>query len=284
MPSAGDLHCHSTFSDGSTPIEQLPRLAARAGLGWLAVSDHDTLRAAEFACAGPEREGVRLIPAVELSARDAARGRRVHILCYWPDVTCPELRRYCEYMAAERVEAGRRNAADLAREEPRFDPAWAEPLWQASGVPFKAHLMDALCEAGLADGIYGARYQALFGKGGPIRNPCRYGSVDQVLGLIRAARGVAVLAHPSVYRSMELAAELAAAGRIDGLEIDHPRNTPEDKAALHRLADRYGLLVTGGTDFHGRYTGAPHPIGSCTAPEEAIRRLGALAAARKQGL
>ena len=131
----GDLHTHSTFSDGSTPIEQLPRLAARAGLGWLAVSDHDTLRSAEYAYAHPEQAGVRLIPAVELSARDTVRGRRVHILCYWPDTDSRDLRLYCDYMAAERVEVGRRNAADLAREEPRFDPAWAEPLWQASGVP-----------------------------------------------------------------------------------------------------------------------------------------------------
>lgn len=278
----GDLHCHSTFSDGSTPIGQLPRLAARAGLGWLAVSDHDSLRAAEYALAHPEQEGVRLIPAVELSARDTARGRRVHILCYWPDVDSPELRRYCDYMAAERVEAGRRNAADLAREEPRFDPAWAEPLWQASGVPFKAHLMDALCEAGLADGIYAVRYQALFGKGGPIHNPCRYDPVEGVLATIRAAGGVAVLAHPSVYHSMELAAELAAAGRIDGVEIDHPRNTEEDKAALRRLADRHGLLVTGGTDFHGRYTGTPHPLGTGVTAEETIRRIEALARARKE--
>lgn len=278
----GDLHTHSTFSDGSTPIEQLPRLAARAGLGWLAVSDHDTLRSAEFAYAHPEREGVRLIPAVELSARDTARGRRVHILCYWPDTSCPQLRHYCDYMAAERVEAGRRNAEDLARLEPRFDPAWAEPLSRTSGIPFKAHLMDAMCEAGLAESIYGARYQELFGKNGPIHNPCRYDSVDQVLDTIRAAGGVAVLAHPSVYRSMELAAELAAAGRIDGLEIDHPRNTSEDKEALRGLAARYDLLVTGGTDFHGRYAGTLRPIGSCTAPEETIQRIEALARSRKE--
>lgn len=278
----GDLHTHSTFSDGSTPLARLPRLAARAGLGWLAVSDHDTLRSAEFAYAHPEQEGVRLIPAVELSARDTVRRRRVHILCYWPDTACPPLRRYCDFMAAERVEAGRRNAEDLARLEPRFDPAWAESLYRASGVPFKAHLMDAMCEAGLAEGIYGARYQELFGKSGPIHNPCRYDPVDQVLAAIRAAGGVAVLAHPSVYRSMELAAELAASGRIDGLEIDHPRNTPEDKEALRRLADRYDLLVTGGTDFHGRYTGTPHPIGSCATPEETIRRIEALARSRKE--
>ena len=278
----GDLHTHSTFSDGSTPIEQLPRLAARAGLGWLAVSDHDTLRSAEYAYVHPEQAGVRLIPAVELSARDTVRGRRAHILCYLPDTAYPPLRGYCDHMAAERVEAGRRNAADLAREEPRFDPAWAEPLWQASGIPFKAHLMAAMCEAGLADGIYGARYKELFGKNGPIHNPCRYESVEGVLALIRAAGGVAVLAHPSVYNSMELAAELAAAGKIDGVEIDHPRNTPEDRAQLHRLAEKYGLLVTGGTDFHGRYAGTLRPMGSGTTSEDTIRRIEALARSRKE--
>ena len=74
----GDLHTHSSCSDGSTPIEKLPWLAACAGLDWLAISDHDTNRSVRYAYAHPEQNGVKLIPAVELTAYDYGREHRVH--------------------------------------------------------------------------------------------------------------------------------------------------------------------------------------------------------------
>ena len=78
----GDLHTHTNFSDGSSDIELLPKLAARAGLTHLAVSDHDTTLSAEYAYGHPVVQGVRMIPAVELTGFDVARGRRVHLLWY----------------------------------------------------------------------------------------------------------------------------------------------------------------------------------------------------------
>ena len=90
-----------------------------------------------------------------------------------------------------------------------------------------------------------------------------------------------VLAHPSVYHSMELARELIAAGRLDGVEIDHPRNTPEDKAELARLAKENGLIVTGGTDYHGINTVTPRPVGAFSTSDEMIARIGDIAKARK---
>ena len=90
-----------------------------------------------------------------------------------------------------------------------------------------------------------------------------------------------VLAHPSVYHSMELARELIAAGRLDGVEIDHPRNTPEDRAELTRLAKENGLIVTGGTDYHGINTVTPRPVGAFTTCDEMIARIGDIAKARK---
>ena len=77
----GDLHTHTNFSDGSSDIELLPLLARRAGLTHLAVSDHDTLKCVDHALAHPVAQGVTLLPAVELTAFDFERGRRVHLLC-----------------------------------------------------------------------------------------------------------------------------------------------------------------------------------------------------------
>ena len=82
-------------------------------------------------------------------------------------------------------------------------------------------------------------------------------------------------------RQMELARELIAAGRLDGVEIDHPRNTPEDRAELTRLAKENGLIVTGGTDYHGINTVTPRPVGAFTTSDEMIARIGDIAKARK---
>ena len=136
----------------------------------------------------------------------------------------------------------------------------------------------------LADSMYGDTYRALFGlkpvRGKILHNPT-YESVDTVLALAKQCRAVVVLAHPSVYHSMELARELIAAGRLDGVEIDHPRNTPEDKAELTRLAKENGLIVTGGTDYHGMNTVTPRPVGAFATSDEMIARIGDIAKARK---
>ena len=81
----GDLHTHTTFSDGSTPADKLPFLAACAGMTHLAISDHDSIESVRYAHDHPLQNGVHLIPATELTAYDYERAHRVHLLCYWPD-------------------------------------------------------------------------------------------------------------------------------------------------------------------------------------------------------
>lgn len=277
----GDLHTHSTFSDGSAPAALVPWLAARAGLNWLALSDHDTLRSVRFAYENPVQHGVRLIPATELTAYDFECGRRVHLLCYWPDL-CAELETHCETMARRRNAVCGQSCAELEQIYPQFSAEMARTLAQEGGVLFKAQIMDALCGLGLADGVYRETYRELFGaQGGRVLHDPAYETVETVLATARAARAVVVFAHPSVYGSMPLVRELAAQGKVDGLEIEHPRNTPEDKAELYELARRYDLIVTGGTDFHGRYAGTHRPVGTCTTADGMIARIEALARQRK---
>ena len=256
----GDLHTHTTFSDGSTPADKLPFLAACAGMTHLAISDHDSIRSVRYAYAHPVQNGVHLIPATELTAYDYERAHRVHLLCYWPD-DCAALADFSAMMAEE--------ALELAKD---------------SGTLFKAQVMRVLWQYGLADGMYNTVYKSLFGlkpvRGRILHTP-RYEPVDTVLDVIKASRAVVVLAHPSVYHSMELARELIAAGRLDGVEIDHPRNTPEDRAELTRLAKENGLIVTGGTDYHGINTVTPRPVGAFTTSDEMIARIGDIAKARK---
>lgn len=276
----GDLHTHTNFSDGSSDIELLPKLAARAGLTHLAVSDHDTTLSAEYAYGHPVVQGVRMIPAVELTGFDVARGRRVHLLCYWLKLT-PALKEFCALMAARRNAATEKSMEELEALYPQFCREEAKAFSRRSGVTYKTHLIRLLFEYGYTDGIYKELYRELFGAGrGRVLHDPAYEPVQAVLELARGTGGVVVLAHPSVYSSMELAAQLAAQGAIDGVEIDHPRNTTQDKAALHELARQYGLIVTGGTDFHGMHMSKPTPLGAMTTRDEMLARIEALAQSR----
>ena len=237
-PMPGDLHTHTTFSDGSTPADKLPFLAACAGMTHLAISDHDSIRSVRYAYAHPVQNGVHLIPATELTAYDYERAHRVHLLCYWPD-DCAALADFSAMMAERRLTAMLQSCKELEAICPQFRTEEALELAKDSGTLFKAQVMRVLWQYGLADGMYNTVYKSLFGlkpvRGRILHTP-RYEPVDTVLDVIKASRAVVVLAHPSVYHSMELARELIAAGRLDGVEIDHPRNTPEDRAELTRLA------------------------------------------------
>ena len=274
----GDLHTHSTFSDGALAAEWLPRLAAAAGLTHLAVSDHDTLLSVDYARRLGNAGGVSLVPAAELTGFDTRRGRRVHLLCYEPKAT-DELRAFCERMARSRNEAARENLERIERRFPQFSRAMALDLARDAGVCFKAHIMRVCFEFGLSDGLYGEVYRALT-REGVFRGP-DYAPVEQVLEIARRAGAVIVLAHPSVYQSMELFEELAAAGELDGVEIDHPRNTPQDRAELMRAADRYGLIVTGGSDFHGLHASRPVALGSHATDGKNLARILETAASRR---
>lgn len=282
---AGDLHTHSTFSDGSTPADKLPFLAGCENLTHLAVSDHDSLQSVRYAYTNPVRQGVHLIPATELTAYDYHRSHRVHLLCYWPD-DCPALEEFTDLMARRRKEAVLQSCRELEELCPQFKTEEALAYAKDSGTLYKAHVMRVLWQYGLADGMYNSVYRSLFALRpvrGKILHTPRYEPVDAVLDLIRACRGVAVLAHPSVYHSMELARELIAAGRLDGVEVYHPRNTKEDQDELLALAKQHDLIVTGGSDYHGMNTNTPRPLGACVTEETQIRRIEALAKRRKAG-
>lgn len=280
----GDLHTHTTCSDGSVPIQRLPLMAARAGLHTMAISDHDTLLSVRYAYEHPTQDGVRLIPATELTAYDYERSHRVHLLCYWPD-DCAALRAHCDLLAQRRNECCLQSARELEAIYPQFRTEQALEYARDSGVLFKSGIMQALCELGLAEGVYGPLYSHLFGwqpRGIVLHTP-EYPPVDEVLRTIQAARGVVVFAHPTVYKSMPLVRQLAAEGRIDGIEIDHPRNSEADKAECRALCEKYGLIRTGGTDFHGSNSKHPHPVGTCTTPDDQIERICALARSRRGG-
>ncbi len=279
---AGDLHTHSQYSDGSQIASGLPAMAAALALSTIAISDHDSILSVRYAHENPMQNGVKLIPATELTAYDPVNKHRVHLLVYYPD-DCPALQAHCETMAQRRHAVHLQSSIEIEAIYPQYKTEQALQYVKESGVLYKCNIMTALRELGLANNVYGEEYHALFGSvpRGVVLHDIDYLPLSEVLETIRACRGVVVLAHPSVYKSMPLLRQLAADGLIDGVEIEHPRNTEADKAECRALVERYELIATGGTDFHGSYRKHPLPLATCTTSEDQIARIVALAKQRK---
>ena len=164
-------------------------MAARLGLSALALSDHDTTLSAQYAYDHPVQDGVRLIPAAELTGYDFERSHRVHLLTFWPDLDCPALRQHCDIMRQRRNECALQSCREIEALYPQFRTEQALEYAQDSGVLFKSGIMQALQQLGLCDGIYTGLYHELFGwepRGKCLHSPT-YPPVREVLATAKAA-------------------------------------------------------------------------------------------------
>lgn len=267
-----DLHCHTRFSDGSTPLKEVIALASLRGVTTLAITDHDTMAGCEAAAALGREQGVTVIPGVEISAADPERHSKAHILCYapkYPERILPLIQKTTD----SRHEA----ILDSIEKVVRLYPVTREMiLRRAEGSTniYKQHVMQALMDAGYADEMFGEVFRRLYdSQNGLAYVRVRYPAVQEVIEAIHDAEGLAVLAHPSQYHNMELLEELCKKHLLDGVEIHHPRNLEADRADMHELAKRYHLAETGGTDFHGFYTTKKNPVGAYTTAQAEFDRL-----------
>lgn len=268
----GDLHVHTTLSDGSLGMEEIIAQAKRIGLDFISITDHDTMSSVSRARVLGERYGIQTISGVELTAWDKERNRKVHILCYAPQKPdrlegicrrCSEIRQQC---AKETVE----NVLKLF-------PITAEDIMKhvsGSKAVYKQHILHALIEYGYSTHFYGKLNDRLFNEEtGSCIVEREYPDVNYILELIHSARGAAVLAHPLVYDSVDLLEDLGKNGKIDGVEVYHFSAGKKQQEMLLETAKKYDLIVTGGSDFHGLYNAKPTSIGKYTTDKENIDRL-----------
>lgn len=268
----GDLHCHTTLSDGSLGIEDIIVQAKKTGVDFISITDHDTMSSISRAKVLGERYGVQTIPGVELSAWDKMRNRKVHILCY-----APQKPDRLEGLCIKSCEIRRKCAAEMVENVMKLYPITAESVMKhATGSKsiFKQHIMHALIEYGYTTHFYGKLNHKLFNhEDGTCIVEREYPDVNFVLDLIHSSKGVAVMAHPMMYDSAELLEELAQNGKIDGVEVYHYSASEEQQAKLLETAEKYDLIVTGGSDFHGIYNERPTHIGKYYTSKENIDRI-----------
>jgi 3',5'-nucleoside bisphosphate phosphatase len=258
-----DLQSHSRYSDGSLSPAEVVQAAAGAGVELLALTDHDTVDGVDEALAAARQAGIRLVPAVEISARDETAGRELHVLGYLIDHHDARLRRWLEHSrtarqrrAAAMIEAlgalGFQVAQDAVAERAAAGLAVGRPhIAQAVfGHPGNAARLRAE-----RIGDASAFLEAYLVPGAPAFVPRESPSVPEAIAAIHDAGGLAVWAHPfwdvvAAERVIAVIERLRPEG-LDGVECFYATHT---RAQAERLADhcaRHGLLSTGSADFHG---------------------------------
>ena len=265
-----DLHMHSTASDGVYAPDALMALAAGQGFTHVALTDHDSMAGIPAAREAAKRLGMQLIPGVELSCGGQ---KEIHILGYGCDPEDTALRTFCERRVAQREERAEAMVQRLC--------ALGKPIVRelARGAIARPHIARALLEAGHVTSVSDA-FDRFLKPGKPAYVPKEDVKVAEAVRLIAQAGGVAVLAHPMELKLGEtqlqsLIGEWKAQG-LAGVEAFHPSAQNNHAAFLMRMARREGLLVTGGSDFHGeavRKTGIGEGLDRWTTMEDDVQAL-----------
>ncbi len=265
-----DLHVHSSASDGLYPPAELVRRAHQAGLSRLGLVDHDTTDGIEEAEEAGEALGVTIIPGIEVNT-DLPQGRGdAHVLGYFIEYARPDFQRSLHALRDARERRGQRMVERLRALG--LDISWERVRELAVGAVGRPHVARALIEAGYATSVNEA-FDLYLSPGRPGYIPRYKLSAEDAVRLIKSARGVPALAHPAQIPDLEesVLAPLVIAG-LQGLECYYGQYEPEEVERLLRLADAYGLLPTGGSDYHGPNM-HPTPLGGRYVPEAAYERL-----------
>ena len=276
-----DLHTHSIYSDGSHTPAELVALAVDNGLRGLALTDHDTIEGvAEIARLGAQA-GIEIVSGVEIST--SIQGRTIHILGYGINAADTDLQQWLQPLQEGRA---RRNTVILEKLRGLGVAITAEEVRHISccGQTGRPHIARLLVEKRVVDS-FDAAFRQYLGRNRPAWESRFSYTAAATIDMIHRAGGLAVLANPGqldpeMRLQSSLIRELALRG-LDGLELYYPTHTRKMKKKLKAIAMEHGLLLTGGSDFHGT-TRPAHRLASfaegfcppCTMLETLLTRLG----------
>ncbi|MBR5453403.1 MAG: PHP domain-containing protein [Clostridia bacterium] len=245
-----DLHLHTTCSDGSMTPTELVRHAYEAGLSAIAITDHDCIDGVEEATSEGRRLGITVIPGIEISVASATE---THILGYGIDIHSNLLSRRLRDIKEVRRERNRDMCHKLR--ELGFDITLDEVRENATGDLFgSTHFAATLLKKGYVSSMKEA-FDKYLAAGRPAHAEAQCLSPEEGVELIKKAGGGAFLAHPHLIRIDDTALRhfislLRDAG-LDGIEGYYTDYTPEMEEKFQGMAEEFGLMISGGTDFHG---------------------------------
>lgn len=255
-----DLHLHTCYSDGTERPRRVVELAREAGLSAIAITDHDILDGYPEAAAAAQEHGLELIPGLEMSA--SCDGREAHVLGFFVDLAHAPFQ---QILAEQRTRRIARIRDMIARLQQLNLPVTEEEVFAIAGegAVGRPHVAQAMLKRGYVSTVKEA-FDRYIGADGPAYVAGSPLAPRTAIAAIRDAGGIPVLAHPVFLKDDSLIEQMCRDG-LAGLEVYHSSHTPEVVRRYELLAERLGLLKTGGSDYHG-FSKEGAPIGSVKVP------------------
>jgi hypothetical protein len=272
-----DLHLHSTASDGRFSPQELVSMAASLGLGAIAITDHDSVEGVPPALlAAQEFPSLKVIPGVEVST-DVPHGE-VHILGYFINYRDPELISTLEQLRSSRRLRAQRMLAKLANLGIHIEWERVQEI-AGDGSIGRPHIAQAILERGYVSSPKEA-FVKYIGREGPAYVERKKMTPEQAVELVVRTDGLPVLAHPAdIDRLEELIPRLQRVGLV-GIEAYYNGYQSKLVKYLASLARKYGLISSGGSDYHGLEGVSETTLGGAVVPFECLEQLLALARQR----
>lgn len=242
-----DLHMHTTISDGSDTIFEIVNKCAKSGLTHIAITNHDDMDGYEEISRVCRKLNIKTVKSIEMTTFDRETELKAHILGY--DIKAEEpIRKLSDRMLKSRNENSLKQIELLKADGYDID---IEDLYKkVYKIIYKQNIMRYLVDKGVTDRIYGEFYEKYFGKNGKINFRGEDTDTEDAIKAIVQSGGKAVLAHPGQQQNFILIDKFVSVG-LKGVEYNHHSNSPEDKKIIAERAKKYGLFLTGGSDYHG---------------------------------
>ncbi len=254
-----DLHNHTKFSDGSLSPAKLIEVAKEKGIAAMGITDHDTMEGITPAQKAGEEHDIEIVPGLELSTHRG--GKEFHLLGYYCDPKHPLLKTLLDKMISDRQDRMKKMITRLGDLGLTIDIT--EILSKTEGrAPGRPHLALTLCQKGYCRTPLEA-FQKYIGNGCPPYVERYKLDLYKAIDLVRIAGGIPVLAHPGIYKEDHFIPSMVKKGLL-GIEVFHPDHRPKDVNKYQQLAQKYDLLITGGSDYHGEGIGSAPVVGTIT--------------------
>jgi len=270
-----DLHLHTFFSDGTFSPEELAGHGARLGFAAMALTDHDSVEGCARMAVACEAAGIEFIPGTELTAEIG--DTELHLLGYFLDA---QNKKFLTEIAKFQIVRQNRIHEMVAAINKLGVPLEAQTVFALANCksPGRPHVARALVKAGLVKNLDEA-FERFLKKGRPAWVPKAKMSALEGIELVHQAGGLAVMAHPGLNRTDEIIPALVEAG-MDGIECFHTKHSTAMAERYLEFAEKYNLLVTGGSDCHGFSKNKPL-IGTIKLPYDHVEKMKAKLAKRK---
>lgn len=243
---SADLHIHTTASDGTFSPSQVVQLAQQKSLKGIAITDHDTTDGIAEALKEGERLNLKVVPGIEISTH--LNQEEIHILGYFIDYQADFLQNQLHHLRRERILRNKKIIKKL--NQLGYELEWEEVLTLAGqGSVGRPHIAMALQKKGYIRSIEEG-FHKLLNHGAPAFVPRKKLTPQEAINMIHKSQGVAVLAHPGLLKDKTIIKELLSWG-LDGVEVYYPLHKAQEISYFENLCQKYKLIATGGSDFHG---------------------------------